>query len=234
MSLSKIIVALDYDNEIDALKLVDLLDKRIEIYKVGLELFLNSGGKIIDALHQRDKKIFLDLKFHDIPNTVLQACSFAFKQEVAFVDVHIAGGMKMMQQIVCLRDKLKSKTKIIGITILTSFDEKSIQDVFNNNLSILENTEKLAQLAYQSKIDGVVCSAFEATNIKNITSSKFITICPGIRLKNNQCNDQIRIMSPLQALQHKADYLVIGRPINKAQNPLDVLDQIEHEINYEN
>ncbi len=234
MNLNKVIVALDYDNEISALQLVDLLDKKIEIYKVGLELFLNTGGKIIDSLQKRNKKIFLDLKFHDIPNTVLQACQFAFKQDVMFVDVHIAGGTKMMQQIVALRNKLNSKTKIIGITVLTSFDEKGLQEVFDNKTTILENTERLAKLAFQAKMDGVVCSAFEATDIKSNTNAKFITICPGIRLVNNHNDDQVRVMTPLQASQHHADYLVIGRPINKAKDPLLVVKQIEQELNHEN
>ncbi|MGL4722041.1 MAG: orotidine-5'-phosphate decarboxylase [Desulfovibrionaceae bacterium] len=219
----KIIVALDMDF-ISALKIVDELGDCISIYKVGLEMFLSYGERILQELTKRKKYIFLDLKFYDIPNTVLQASRFAISYDnVLFFTLHAMGGRKMIEEVAMLSKNTLAKPVLV--TVLTSFNEKEWEIVMPHS-SIEESVLRMASLAHESGAAGVVCSPKEAMLIKKSTSHQFITICPGIRPLHTKTEDQERTLTPKEALDQGADYIVIGRPITQADSPVEATEQI--------
>lgn len=230
----KLIVALDFPTEQEARDLIVLLDDAVSYYKVGLELFLNSRGSIIDFLKMRKKKIFLDLKFHDIPNTTAQAARWAATLGVDMFNVHATGGSEMMRktmevvQEACLKENMTLPT-IIGVTILTSFDEEGIARVgFRDTI---QNTAlNLAALCQEAGLNGVVCSPHEAVAIKAKCGSDFLTVCPGIRPAWAATGDQKRITTPADAVKIGVDYMVVGRPITKAENVKEAALKILAEI----
>lgn len=226
----RIILALDYDNVEDVKNIVENLGNRINIYKVGLELFLNSKGSIIDYLHSKDKKVFLDLKFHDIPNTTAMASLFSVKEKVFMFNVHASGGFNMMNEVSKKVKQHKNSSLIIGVTILTSFTEEEIQKLFHTTATIQVIGTSLALEAKKAGLDGVVCSPFEAEEIKKVCGEDFYTICPGVRPSWSVNNDQKRIMTPKEAVNNGADFLVIGRPITKSDNPIEAVDLILEEL----
>lgn len=226
----KVIIALDFPREEEALALVDTLGEEALFYKVGLELFLNSKGKMLDYLRERGKKIFLDLKFHDIPNTTAMASVFAAKQNVAMFNVHASGGKKMMQKVMEEVRKVSPDAFVIAVTILTSFSEEEISNLFASKYSLKELATHFAKLTKEAGLSGVVCSPWEAAEIKKICGQEFKTICPGVRPKWSATNDQERIMTPEEAVKNGCDYLVIGRPITKNENPKEAMRKILEEV----
>jgi orotidine-5'-phosphate decarboxylase len=222
---SPIIVALDYDNENSVMQLVTQLEPSLCKLKVGKELFTSCGPSIIEKLIISGFDVFLDLKFHDIPNTVYKACKAAANLGVWMLNVHVSGGQKMLEMAKMAIEESAHKPLLIGVTILTSMNQN---DLHNNGINVNLNTHivNLSQMAYNAGLDGVVCSAHEAQIIKNATSSNFLTVCPGIRLNNSSIDDQQRIMTVKEALNNHADFLVIGRPITGAADPYKTLLEI--------
>lgn len=225
----KVIVALDYNNEKDALNFVDRVDSTLCNLKVGKELFTIAGPQFVTKLVNKGFRVFLDLKFHDIPHTVQKACEAAASLGVWIADVHVSGGREMMESTVKALSSNNSAPKIIGVTVLTSMNDKTLNEL-GVNVSAKEQVKRLASLAYDCGLDGVVASANESTMIKEITAKDFLVVTPGIRPKGADIGDQSRIMTPYDAIKAQSDYLVIGRPITKALDPIEALKAIQAEI----
>lgn len=229
---SQLIIALDFDNQHDALNLVEKLDPKSCNLKVGSELFTLFGAGFVKQLVNRQFKVFLDLKFHDIPNTVAQACKAGADLGVWMMNVHAAGGMKMMQLAKkAIEPYGSSRPILIAVTVLTSFDRNELTSIGINS-SVVEQVNKLSILAKESGLDGVVSSAQEVKVIKNLCGAEFITVTPGIRLLSDKKDDQSRVMSPNQAIAEGSDYLVIGRPITQSENPQVVVAEILKNISF--
>ncbi|SMB92621.1 orotidine-5'-phosphate decarboxylase [Desulfonispora thiosulfatigenes DSM 11270] len=231
---SKLIVALDVNDLNEAKNLVTVLGDSVNYYKVGLELFLNTGGKVLEFLKDQKKKIFLDLKFHDIPNTVAQAAKWATTLGVDMFNVHASGGREMLQKVSEVVSETAKAQKIdkplvIAVTILTSFNEEGITEVGYNG-SIENLATNLAKLTKEGGLDGVVCSPKEVENIKKVCGREFITVCPGVRPKWSVSGDQKRIMTPKDAIEIGADFLVVGRPITKSNDPYEAAMKIINEM----
>lgn len=225
----KVIVALDYNNEKDALNFVDRVDSTLCNLKVGKELFTIAGPQFVTKLVNKGFRVFLDLKFHDIPHTVQKACEAAASLGVWIADVHVSGGREMMESTVKALSSNNSAPKIIGVTVLTSMNDKTLNEL-GVNVSTKEQVKRLASLAYDCGLDGVVASANESAMIKEITAKDFLVVTPGIRPKGADIGDQSRIMTPYDAIKAQSDYLVIGRPITKALDPIESLKSIQAEI----
>lgn len=229
MSDPKIIVACDYPNAASALALAARLDPALCRLKVGKELFTVAGPQVIEGLMQRGFEVFLDLKFHDIPNTVAQACKAAASLGVWMVNVHALGGRKMME---AAREAVVNTTrapKLIAVTVLTSMAQEDLLEL-GISASPAEMVLRLAHLARDSGMDGVVCSAQEATALRQCCGKDFCLVTPGIRPADAAADDQSRIMTPRAALDNGASYLVIGRPITRAADPLRALQDITQQI----
>ncbi|MDR1832776.1 MAG: orotidine-5'-phosphate decarboxylase [Fusobacteriaceae bacterium] len=226
----RMIVALDFPSYEKAHDFIEKLGDHVGFYKVGLELFLNSRGKIVEFLKEKKKRIFLDLKFHDIPNTTAQAAVFAANQDVFMFNVHAGGGKKMMKTVAEEVRKVNPKTLLIAVTVLTSISEAEARETFHSTLDIKALAVNLARLTKEAGLNGVVCSPWEAAEIKKEIGRDFVTVCPGIRLKDNATDDQERIMTPWDAIKSGCDYLVIGRPVTKAEDPLTAADTIARDI----
>lgn len=222
----KLIVALDYDNQINALQLIDKLDPTSCALKVGSEMFTLFGPQFVKQLVDRQFKVFLDLKFHDIPNTVANACKAAADLGVWMVNVHASGGLKMM---IAAKNALDTygiqKPLLIAVTVLTSFKAEELKSI-GIPASLTEHVISLAVLAKDAGLDGVVSSAHEVKFIKKSCGLDFLAVTPGIRWTNNTTDDQSRIMTPKQAISAGSDYLVIGRPITQDPNPALVVSEI--------
>lgn len=229
MTDPRIIVALDYDNESDALNFVSRVDPKSCRLKVGNELFTTAGPQFVEKLISKNFEIFLDLKFHDIPNTVARACEAAARLGVWMVNVHASGGMVMMRTAAEALAKFEKKPLLIGVTVLTSMDRDQLTGI-GLDLEPIDQVLRLAKLAKDSGLDGVVSSAQEATAIKAAVAAPFVCVTPGIRPEGSDIGDQKRIMTPVKALQAGADYLVIGRPITKAADPQLALEKINASI----
>lgn len=228
MNDSRVIVALDYDDANTALNFVDKVDPTLCKLKVGKELFTKAGPHFVEELIKREFKVFLDLKFHDIPNTVAKACEMAAKLGVWLVDVHASGGSKMMEAAANALANYKNRPLLIGVTVLTSMSDDDLKEL-GINRSAKEQVLHLAKLAKSSGLDGVVSSANEVELIKS-NISDFITVTPGIRPAGSDIGDQNRVMTPQKAIAIGSDYLVIGRPITKASDPLKALLDINESI----
>ena len=232
----RIFVALDYDNMEDAKRLVEKLGDNISMYKVGLESYLNTDGKLIDYLHEKGKKVFLDLKFHDITNTVKMACTNAIKKNVFMFNIHCSNGSKTMKEVAELVKESKSESLLIGVTILTNLGENDIFEMYKSDLKLGEIVLNLAMLARNNGMHGIVCSPQEAKDVKEKLGEKFVTVCPGVRPKftlnadGKSNDDQTRIMTPADAIKQGVDFLVVGRPITRAENPLETAKLILEEI----
>ena len=225
---SPIIVALDYNNEDDAFAIIKQLDPSLCKLKVGKELFVATGPRFIEKLVAGGYKVFLDLKFHDIPNTVYNACKAASNLGVWMINVHASGSKEMLLAARNSIDEFgddNNKPLLIAVTMLTSMTQTDLDNI-NIQKDITEHTIDLAKLSFECGLDGVVCSALEANKIKDVTNKKFLTVTPGIRLAESKADDQKRIMTPENALKNGADYLVIGRPITQATNPRENLEKI--------
>ena len=226
----RIVVALDFNNTSGALALVDKLDPTLCRLKVGKEMFTHFGADFVRQLVERKFDVFLDLKFHDIPNTVANACKAAADLGVWMVNVHASGGRAMMEAAAKALDSYgETKPLITAVTVLTSMSEEELKAV-GVERPLQQHVLSLAQLAQASGIDGVVCSAQEASFLKEKLGKDFCLVTPGIRPASAAADDQTRIVTPEQAISNGSDYLVIGRPITKAENSLKALCDISESI----
>ncbi|MFD2166531.1 orotidine-5'-phosphate decarboxylase [Thalassotalea euphylliae] len=230
MSDAKVVVALDFDNQADALAFVDKVNPQDCRLKVGKEMFTYFGPDFVKALVERGFDVFLDLKFHDIPNTVAKAVTAAAELGVWMVNVHATGGFKMMEKAKEALAPYGDKAPLlIAVTVLTSMGEEDLEGI-GIEKSPAEHVASLATLAQNAGLDGVVCSAWEAEALKDAFGETFKLVTPGIRPSGASTDDQKRIMTPEQAIGVGVDYLVIGRPITKADNPQQVLEAINKSI----
>ena len=223
---SKVIVALDYNQESDALKFVDSVDPSLCRLKVGKEMFTYFGPAFVKKLIERRFEVFLDLKFHDIPNTVASAVRAAAELGVWMVNVHASGGAKMMTAAREILEPYGNDAPLLtAVTVLTSMDQEQLSAV-GIERQVREQVCLLAQLAGKCGLDGVVCSAQEAPLLRQIMGKDFLLVTPGIRPLNAAVGDQSRVVTPKQAVLNGSSYLVIGRPITRAEDPNEVLRQI--------
>jgi len=230
----KIIFALDVEHFREAQQWVNLLKDQVGIFKVGKQLFTHAGPKVVDMIRQKGQKVFLDLKFHDIPNTVAKAGEEATKLHVSMFNLHALGGSEMMKKTVeTSKATAKSlgipKPLILAVTILTSMDEEILKEVGIHG-PILEEVGRLAQLSLRAGVDGVVASPQEIGIIRQKCGEDFLIITPGIRLPTGKKDDQKRTLSPKEAVLAGANYLVIGRPIKEAKDPLEAVQKIIEDI----
>ncbi|MEM5528343.1 orotidine-5'-phosphate decarboxylase [Gammaproteobacteria bacterium AS21] len=225
-----IIVALDYPDIDQALAMADQLDPNRCRVKVGKELYTRSGPAVLQALTAKGFDIFLDLKFHDIPNTVAKAVRAAAEMGVWMVNVHASGGRQMMQRA---REELlqvnRLQTQLIAVTVLTSMQRADLAEI-GLDIDPIEHVKRLAQLTYDSGLDGIVCSAQEVAMLREHFDAKFSLVTPGIRMADDSADDQQRIMTPGRAIELGSSYLVIGRPITQASDPMSALQRIELDI----
>ena len=227
---SKIIVALDYEKESDALALVDQIDPSLCRLKVGKEMFTTFGINFVKQLHQRNFDVFLDLKYHDIPNTVARAVRSAADLGVWMVDLHASGGLRMMEEAKRILEPYgKDAPLLIAVTVLTSMEDLDLLQI-GINASPMEQVLRLAHLTQRAGLDGVVCSPQEVEILRNACGEDFKLVTPGIRPIGADFGDQRRVMTPTAAIRAGSDYLVIGRPITKADNPVEVLRSINASI----
>ncbi len=229
MTESKVIVALDYNDENKALEFVDKVSADLCRLKVGNELFTTAGPKFVAKLVDKGFKVFLDLKYHDIPNTVSRACEAAADLGVWLVDIHTSGGPVMMSAAAEALSKYRERPYLIGVTVLTSMDSAQLSSI-GVAAEPKDQVIRLAKLAKESGLDGVVSSAQEVTLIKSNVPAPFICVTPGIRPAGSSVGDQKRIMTPAQAVAAGSDYLVIGRPITQAEDPVKALIDINASI----
>ena len=230
----KIIFALDVEHFQEAQRWVNALKDRVGIFKVGKQLFTHAGPKVIDMIRQKGQNVFLDLKYHDIPNTVAKAGEEATKLNVTMFNLHALGGFEMMKKTVeASRAAAKKlgipKPIILAVTILTSMDEEALKEV-GVQVPILDEVGRLALLSMKAGIDGVVASPQEISMIRQKCGEKFIIVTPGIRSPTDKKDDQKRTLSPKEAVAAGANYLVIGRPIKEAKDPIEAVQKIIEDI----
>ena len=228
MNDPKIIVALDYADANSARDLVEKLDPTLCRLKVGKELFTSAGPQFVENLVRSNFGVFLDLKFHDIPNTVAKACTAASNLGIWMLNVHASGGVEMMQAAKQAVDSSKEKPLLIAVTVLTSMNQQTLHQI-GIQTDLTQHVLNLATLTHQAGLDGVVCSALEAPLLRNQFDKNFCLVTPGIRPANANQDDQSRIVTPADALRNGSSYLVIGRPITQATDPLKALEAIHIE-----
>jgi len=227
-----IITALDYNTSAAALDFVDKIDPALTRLKVGKELFTCSGPALVEQLQKKGFDVFLDLKFHDIPNTVAGALSAAASLGVWMVNVHASGGPRMLDAArKAIPDSNRDGTLLIAVTVLTSMDDAELQSIGVQH-SAKDQVQRLTQLSVDHGLDGVVCSAQEVEQIRSFVPNSFLTVTPGVRPADGGVSndDQRRVMTPLDAIRAGSNYLVIGRPITQASNPLEALQNIYSQI----
>lgn len=226
----KLIVALDVDSEKKALKIVSALKSEVKFFKVGLELFSSCGPSVIAAIKKEGCRIFLDLKLHDIPTTVAKTAVSLTRLGVDIINLHGLGGLDMMKKtgeaVTEEAKKLKiDKPRVIAVTILTSMDENSLKKI-----GVFDNMEtqvlRLANLAKEAGLDGVVASPSEVKSIRKATGRDFLIVTPGVRPSWAATDDQKRVATPKEAIDNGADYIVVGRPITEAPDPLEAAKKI--------
>jgi orotidine-5'-phosphate decarboxylase len=234
-AIDKLIIALDVADSNYALEIVDKFSNYINIYKVGLELFTTAGPGIVEEIQKRGKKVFLDLKFHDIPNTVTKAALSATRLGVYMFNVHASGGLEMMRKCrdsvveMCLKENLE-RPKILGVTVLTSLSKEMLTDELGIQYGLRTHVRHLSALALKSGLDGVVASAREVELIRNHCGRGFLIVTPGIRPSWTPPDDQKRTMTPKEAIREGSDYLVIGRAILQQPDPIKAVELISLEI----
>jgi orotidine-5'-phosphate decarboxylase len=230
----KIVFALDVEHFGEAQHWVTRLKGHVGIFKVGKQLFTHAGPKVIDMIRQKGQKVFLDLKFHDIPNTVAKAGEEATKLNVTMFNLHALGGFEMMRKTVEASKAMAkslgiSKPLILAVTILTSMNEETLKEVGVQG-PLIEEVGRLALLSLKAGVDGVVASPQEIGIIRQKCGGKFLIVTPGIRHPSDKKDDQKRTMSPKEAITAGANYLVIGRPIKEAKDPLEAVQKIIEDI----
>ena len=227
--MKKVITALDFPDQVRAMEFLRQFDESIFV-KVGMELFYAEGPDIVRKIKQAGHKVFLDLKFHDIPNTVAGAVRSCAKLGAAIINVHAAGGVTMMRRAVeTLRDS-GSTAKIIAVTQLTSISENELRQELWIDHEMQATVLHYAELARTAGLDGVVCSAWEVDRIHKVLGRDFLTVTPGIRPATATAGDQKRVVTPKQAAEIGSDYIVVGRPITAAADPLAAYRQIAAEF----
>ena len=230
MDNRKIVVPLDFPDARAALEMAARLDPKLCRVKVGKELFVSAGPAVVEKLHAAGHEVFLDLKFHDIPNTVAGACRAAARLGVWMTNVHASGGEAMMR---AARDAVQSvggrAPLLIAVTVLTSLGDADLARVGLAG-SAADNAERLARLAADCGLDGVVCSAEEAPQLRKATRPGFLLVTPGIRLEGDAKGDQSRVVTPLEAVRLGASYLVIGRPVTQSKDPVATLAAIDRTL----
>lgn len=214
----RLIIALDVDSLHEAGRLVRLFRDKVSLYKVGLNLFTSAGPDVVRMIQDEGGRVFLDLKFHDIPNTVAQACEAAARLHVFMMNIHTRGGEEMMKSAA---RAVGDRSIVLGVTVLTS-DPK----VAGTTSEVV----RLAKSAQDSGLGGVVCSPHEAGAVREACGKGFVIVTPGIRPSGSALGDQKRVMTPRQAVEAGADYLVIGRPVLEADNPIQALDSILQDL----
>lgn len=228
-NMSPLIVALDYPSAEQAIAMAEQLDPKYCRVKVGKELYTRCGPNILESLHKLGFEVFLDLKFHDIPNTTANAVAVAADLGVWMVNVHASGGRKMMAACVEKLSHYKARPLLIAVTVLTSMQGEDLHDL-GLNVSPQEQVNRLAGLSHEVGMDGLVCSSHEVASLKSDYGSDFKLVTPGIRPSFSAAGDQKRIMTPAEAMRAGSDYLVIGRPITQADKPLFALESIRNEL----
>ena len=226
-SKAKIIVALDVPSAIAAIDLCDRLPQ-VSFWKVGLELFIADGNTILRELKARNKRIFLDLKLHDIPNTVASACRIATKYGADFLTIHGSGGKAMMQA--AQAEVQGSETQLLAVSLLTSISASELSSDLKVSLAVPEYVSQMVLLAKESGLTGAVCSPHEVASLRSLVSDDFCFVTPGVRPVGSAVGDQSRVMTPKQAIAAGANYLVIGRPITAAVDPVAVWQKICQEF----
>ena len=224
---NRIIIPLDMEYT-SAVSIADKLDPNICRLKVGNQLFTSSGPKIVKTLHDKGFEIFLDLKFHDIPNTVYESVRSAANLGVWMINVHASGGSKMLDASKKALEGFDKPPLLVGVTILTSISEEILTEIGFNNLD--KQVMRLTKLAERSGLDGVVCAASDASKVKQSCGESFLTVTPGIRPRDADLNDQSRTSTPKEAIANGSDFLVIGRPITGSEDPTNALENIYKEV----
>ena len=228
--IERIIVPLDVSSLEEAIALVEKLPE-VNFWKVGLELFVSTGPEILCLLKKRNKRIFLDLKFHDISNTVAGACSAATNYGVDLITIHATAGRQALEEAVEAIGTGDSRPKLIAITLLTSLNSRDLAFDLKIPLELPEYALQMALLAKESGLDGAVCSPQEASQLRQTCGDDFLLVCPGVRPSWSAKGDQKRFMTPAKAVKAGANFLVIGRPITKAEEPQVALEKIRTELN---
>lgn len=241
-SKDRIVLALDVDTIEEVEEIVKELKDYVGFFKVGLQLIASTGFDSIDVIKNNGGKVFFDSKFHDIPNTVAKASVNLLRKGVDFFNLHIQGGSKMISSTVKLtreyakRNKIEQPT-ILGVTLLSSFGQKTLTEELNVNLNIDEYVANLTKIAINSGINGVVASSIEAKEIRKNLNDDFIIMCPAVRPTWSCVNDQIRVLTPKTAINYGVDYLIVGRPVICAENRLAavnlIIDEIEDAVKIE-
>lgn len=226
---SRLIIALDFATSEQALAFIEPLSPQTCKLKVGFELFVAAGPSFVKQLVARGFDVFLDLKFHDIPNTVASACKSAARLGVWMINVHASGGSKMMQAAKAALAEFEKPPKLIAVTVLTSMDKEQLHTT-GIQVEPQKQVLHLASLTRQSGLEGVVCSAQEAEMLRKELGQDFLLVTPGIRPQGSDQGDQSRVMTPAQAQQAGVSYVVVGRPITQAANPQEIISQINKEL----
>jgi len=231
----RLVLALDVDDFKKADELVDKLSNYVGVFKIGSQLFTAEGAKVVNMVNERGGKVFLDLKFHDIPNTVARAAEVATKLGVYIFNVHTSGGYEMMRAAAEASEKISlalgvRKPLILGVTLLTSINQEILEKEIGIKKKLEEQVVHLAKLAKAAGLDGVVASSWEIREIRKACGEDFVILTPGIRPAAKSSDDQKRIMTPREAKKLGADFLVIGRPIRNASNPVEAAKEILREM----
>jgi orotidine-5'-phosphate decarboxylase len=231
----RLVLALDVDDFKKAEELVGKLSDYVGVFKVGSQLFTAEGTKVVNMINERGGKVFLDLKFHDIPNTVARAAEVATKLGAYIFDVHTSGGYEMMKAAAEASKKISlslgvRKPLILGVTLLTSINQEILEKEIGVKKKLEEQVVHLAKLAKAAGLDGIVASSWEIKEIRKACGEDFVILTPGIRPAGKSSDDQKRVMTPREAIKLGADFLVIGRPIRNAANPVEAAKEILREM----
>lgn len=227
--MKDVIVALDFKNKEEALNFLNNFEESIYV-KIGMELFYSEGPEIVREIKEMGHKIFLDLKFHDIPNTVAGAMRSCLSLGVDMINLHASGGSQMMTAAMEEAKKADKMPLVIAVTVLTSMDEKTMKEELHVESSVEEAVLSYAKLTKKSGLQGIVCSALEVKKIKEVMGKDFLTVTPGIRPLESTAGDQSRVVTPAMARELGSDYIVVGRPITKAENPREAYEKIKNEF----
>jgi len=231
----RLVLALDVDDLKKADELVSKLSNYVGAFKIGSQLFTAEGAKVVNMVNEKGGKVFLDLKFHDIPNTVARAAEVATKLGVSIFNVHTSGGYEMMKAAAEATKKISvtlgiRKPLILGVTLLTSINQEILEKELGIKKRLEEQVVHLAKLAKTAGLDGVVASSWEIKEIRKACGEDFVILTPGIRPVGKSSDDQKRIMTPREAVKLGADFLVVGRPIRNAANPIEAAKKILREM----